>query len=183
MFLQTQQAQWVTYLDLGIKGGTLLVTISVALLVAFLNRYNMRYETRVKQNRFKMDKQVEAGMAFWALLTYVTETENDHSILLWEREKNGKGKTWFVRIDKANEFMQKLNEVNYEKGHGFFMSSDTREYFYKYRAIVFGICLSEKLNPANKIQIKEEVAREMVRMYDRMNKALREEIQPENLKS
>lgn len=165
--------------DVAIKMATLLVTVSVAVLVAFLNRFNMRYESREKQNRFKMDKQVEAGMAFWALLAYVTDKENEHAILLWTQEKDSKEKQWYFQKNKAKEFINKLSEYNYEKGHGFFLSPQTREHFYKYRSILYGICLKENNTSEDKVKIKREVAEEMLRMYERMNKALRDEIQPE----
>jgi len=169
----------VNILDSIIKIATLVFAIFTTCIVAVLNRRNMRFESFEKMNRFKMDKQLEAGMAFWGLLSYATEVENENAILIWKREKGSNETQWFFRKKQANEFISKLNEVNYEKGHGFFLSADTRQHFYNYRSKLYGLCLVEKSNSNELIPLKEGMATELRRLYGEMNNALRKELEPE----
>lgn len=166
--------------DLFIKAAGVIVTVLVAGLVYFFTKRNMRNETIERISRFKNEKLMESGMAFWGLLTYITLTENKYAILVWEKEKNTTEKKYYFRPDQAKEFIDKLNTINYEKGYGLFLSRQTRELFYEYRNIVYGILLAEKNNRNDTILLTNtEMVSGMQKIYDKMVESLRKEIDPD----
>ncbi len=165
--------------DLTIKALGVLATLLVAVLLYFFTKRNMRNETIERISRFRNEKLMEAGMAFWALLAYITPTENNHSIIVWTQKKGRTEKEYFFQPFLAGEFIRKLNEVNYEKGFGLFLSKSTRDLFYEYRNIVYGILLAEKNNTNEKILLSnDEMVKKMFDLYCKMVVELRKEVGP-----
>jgi hypothetical protein len=154
-----------------------ITAIVAAILVYKFAKRNMRYETQERLSRFRNDKIYEAGMGFWSLLAYTTESENPHSILYWSKDKSTGGKKYYLHTGNAKEFITKLNEINYEKSHGLFLRNEARELFYEYRNILFGFLLKEKNNSEEKILIqKNEMAEKMQHLHQQMVQRLIEEM-------
>jgi hypothetical protein len=163
--------------DILSKFATALATI-VAVIVAYkLTQRNMRFETQERLGRFRNEKIYEAGMGFWALLAYTTDAENANMILIWEKEEKTNDKKYFIHVANARAFIIKLNEMNYEKGHGLFLRTEARELFYEYRSILHGFLLSEKNNTESLILIKKkEMAAKMIQLHQEMIKRLNVEM-------
>lgn len=167
--------------DLIIKGAGLFVTILAVIIAYFFTKRNMRNETIERIGRFKNEKTLESGMAFWGLLAYLTPTENRYSIIVWKQKKGDSEKEYFFRQNQAREFMEKLTEINYEKGLGLFLSKKTRDLFYEYKNILFGFLLAEKNNPDEKILVTNiAMVTSMHNMYQEMVNSLRKEMEPGN---
>ncbi len=152
-------------------------TIVAAILVYKFTKRNMKNETQERLSRFRNNKLYEAGMGFWSLLAYTTESENPHSILYWSKEKNTGQKKYYLHTGNAKEFITRLNEINYEKGHGLFLRSEARELFYEYRNILYGFLLKEKNNNEEKILIqRNEMAEKMQQLHQQMVQRLIKEM-------
>jgi hypothetical protein len=140
--------------DLIIKGGGVAATLTAACLVYYFTKRNMRNETRERLTRYRKEKLMDAGMGFWSLLAYTTEVENSHSVLVWEKEKGSQELHWYIIPDNARNFMNQLNEVNYEKGFGLFLDKPVRDLFYEYRNHLHKILYAEKQNTAARIPLQ-----------------------------
>lgn len=82
-----------------------------------------------KLEDFRKEKLLEAGMAFWGLLTYTSHVENPFCIIRWERGKESGVTRYFFNVENAKSFMVLLNKINFEKGYGLFISNEARGYF------------------------------------------------------
>jgi phosphate/sulfate permease len=154
-----------------------LTTMVAAIIVYKFTKRNMENETQERMSRFRNDKIYEAGMEFWSLLAYTTESENRHSILYWSKDKNTGQKQYYLHPGNAKEFITKLNEINYEKGHGLFLRNYGRELFYEYRNILYGFLLKEKDNREEKILVqKSEMAEKLLQLHQQMLLRLTEEM-------
>lgn len=163
--------------QLTLQGMGMVVTIIVAFLVYLFARINMKYETTERLSRFRKEKLLEAGMAFWSLLAYTTFTENPSSILWWTREKNSDKTKYYVHTGNANAFMASFNTINYEKGYGLFLSTKVRALFYEYRNILYGFLLKTQDEPSEKILVEnEKMIERMKELHEKVILAIRDEM-------
>lgn len=154
-----------------------IVAIVVACLAYLFAKKNMRYETKIRLDRFRKEKVLEAGMAFWGLLSYTTQSENQLSIIRWERDKDSSNTRYFINTNNAHEFITKLNIINYEKGHGLFLGSETRDQFYEYRNILYGFLLATKDSRETEVlATNEEMIQRMKQIHDKAIILLKEEM-------
>jgi len=154
-----------------------ITTIVAAIIVYKFTKRNMKNETQERLSCFRNDKIYEAGMGFWSLLAYTTASENPHSIIYWSKDKSSGEKKYYLHTGNAKEFIAKLNEINYEKGHGLFLRNEARELFYEYRNILYGFLLKEKDNVEEKILMKKnEMAEKILQLHQQMVLRLTEEM-------
>jgi hypothetical protein len=157
-----------------------VVTIIVACLVYLFAKRNMQHETRERLSRFRKEKLLEAGMAFWSLLTYTSLVENPYCIIRWERGKESGVTKYFFNKENAQNFMTLLNKINFEKGYGLFISNEARGLFYEYRNILYGFLLANKHEPESEILVEnEEMIQRMRTIHDSAIANLRREMELE----
>jgi hypothetical protein len=155
-----------------------VVTILVAFLVYLFAKRNMRNETVERLSRFRKEKLIEAGMAFWGLLTYTSLVENPFCIIRWKKQRESSVTKYFINVENAKNFMVQLNKINFEKGYGLFVSNATRGYFYEYRNILYGFLLANKHLQDDEILVEnEEMIQRMKNIHDLMIVNLRREME------
>jgi hypothetical protein len=164
--------------DLFVKALAPIATIVAAILVYTFAKKNMQYETKERLNRYKKEKLLEAGMGFWGLLAYTTQSENPLSILWWTREKGNGNTKYFIHVENAKAFIVALNKINYEKGYGLFLSTHARELFYEYRNILYGFLLANKGASEEKILVEnEQMIQRMKQIHDDAITVLKSEME------
>ena len=111
------------------------------------------------------------------MLRFITDTENDDCILVWEQPKGGGEKTYYFRQANIRKFIKELTEEIYNKGNGIYLSKEVMSLIFKYRTLVHKLLLAKKNNPDEKIMIdKRELAKRMIEIHQNLSIKIREAI-------
>lgn len=138
----------------------------------------LKQESRENIERKKYEAILSAHQNIYKLLAYTSDTENEKSILVWERSKGERGNTnYFFRKDNILDFLKQLPYEFYHQGNGLFLSSDVSALFFEYRNIVFGFLLATKELQENYVAItKLETANRMQQIHHELSKQIRKSI-------
>lgn len=148
-------------------------------LIYHLAIKQMRKASIEKLEHCKFNAILQAHQSIYRLLKYMTDTENEDSILRWEAVKGNKSeKTYYFRKEKIKLFSRELTHEFYEKGNGLYLSKEVNELLFSYRGIVFGLLLASKGETEDAVKInKEETAKAMIRIHQELSIQIRKDIQ------
>ena len=125
----------------------------------------------------KYEAILKAHQSIYKLLRFITDTENDDCILVWEQPKGGGEKTYYFRQANIRKFIKELTEEIYNKGNGIYLSKEVMSLIFKYRTLVHKLLLAEKNNPDEKIMIhNREVVKEMIEINQSLSIQIRKDI-------
>lgn len=157
---------------------TLIGIIIGALLTYIYGICTLRRESIELVERSKYDAILLAHRHTYQLLRFITDTENEDSILVWEQPRGSKEKTYFIRPDRAHRFMDELTTTIYRQGHGLFLSANVMALLSTYRSNLYGFLLTTKNDPSERIQVKNsEQAKALIRIYQELSPLLRKVLQ------
>lgn len=155
-----------------------LIPIVIAAYLTY--RYaikKLREESFENIERAKYEAILKAHQSIYKLLRFITDTENDDCILVWEQPKDGGEKTYYFRQANIRQFFKELTEEVYNKGNGIYLSKEVMSLIFKYRTLVHKLLLAEKNNPDEKIMIhKREVVKEMIEINQSLSIQIRKDI-------
>ena len=125
----------------------------------------------------KYEAILKAHQSIYKLLRFITDTENDDCILVWEQPKGGGEKTYYFRQANIRKFIKELTEEIYNKGNGIYLAKEVMSLIFKYRTLVHKLLLAKKNNPDEKIMIdKRELAKRMIEIHQNLSIKIREAI-------
>ena len=125
----------------------------------------------------KYEAILKAHQSIYKLLRFITDTENDDCILVWEQPKGGGENVYYFRQANIRKFIKELTEEIYNKGNGIFLSKEVMSLIFEYRTRVYGLLLTEKDNPKDKIIIKNlKLAKRMIEIHQNLSIKIREAI-------
>ena len=125
----------------------------------------------------KYEAILKAHQSIYKLLRFITDTENDDCILVWEQPKGGGENIYYFRQANIRKFIKELTEEIYNKGNGIFLSKEVMSLIFEYRSLVYGLLLTEKDNPKDKIIIKNlKLAKRMIEIHQNLSIKIREAI-------
>ena len=125
----------------------------------------------------KYEAILKAHQSIYKLLRFITDTENDDCILVWEQPKGGGENVYYFRQANLRKFIKELTEEIYNKGNGIFLSKEVMSLIFEYRSLVYGLLLTEKDNPKDKIIIKNlKLAKRMIEIHQNLSIKIREAI-------
>jgi len=125
----------------------------------------------------KYEAILKAHQSIYKLLRFITDTENDDCILVWEQPKGGGENVYYFRQANIRKFIKELTEEIYNKGNGIFLSKKVMSLIFEYRSLVYGLLLTEKDNPKDKIIIKNlKLAKRMIEIHQNLSIKIREAI-------
>lgn len=139
--------------------------------------FQKRNEPRYASLGYLNQKRLDGLMKAWSLLAYITEAENPKAVMLWE--KNASGTTFYIRPEKAREYVDKLGELFYEGGYGLLLGREVKELLYEYRGQLYGVMLKNKSEHGDGERIKlqnDELIKRMKEIYNELNAELRKEL-------
>ena len=139
-------------------------------------------------------RQADALKAAWALLQYLTRTDNGTNIIKIIQPKKGSGVTaecsYLIHMGNAQTFVfEALPQAFYAQGAGLLWPSSVKEHFCTARSIIYGVLLAEGMAHAPELPLqpalspdlralrKEEAAKKLLALYDTLNHLLRKEVQ------
>jgi hypothetical protein len=122
-------------------------------------------------------KRVDALLAAWSLLAYLTDTENPNAVMVWE--KDTRGTTFYLRPAQARGFMLSLSGLFYGSGYGLLLDGKMKELLYDYRGQIYGVlkkadCLQSGDEPIQLDNMK--LAARLKEIYADLNERLRKEL-------
>ena len=155
-----------------------LVPIVIAAYFTYLYAIKkLRKESFENIERAKYEAILKAHQSIYKLLRFITDTENDDCILVWEQPKGGGEKTYYFRQANIRKFIKDLTEEIYNKGTGIYLSKEVMSLIFKYRTLVHKLLLAKKNNPDEKIMIdKRELAKRMIEIHQNLSIKIREAI-------
>ena len=122
----------------------------------------------------KYEAILKAHQSIYKLLRFITDTENDDCILVWEQPKGGGENVYYFRQANIRKFIKELTEEIYNKGNGIFLSKEVMSLIFEYRSLVYGLLLTEKDNPKDKIIIKNlKLAKRMIEIHQNLSIKIR----------
>ena len=131
-------------------------------------------ESSEKINRMHHEAIVKAHQSIYKLLRFITDTENDNCILVWEQPKGGGEKTYYFRQANIRKFIKELTEEIYNKGYSIFLSKSVMSLIFEYRSLVYGLLLTAKDKPDETIEIKnEKLAKRMIEIHQSLSIQIR----------
>ena len=155
-----------------------LIPIVIAAYLTY--RYaikKLRKESFENIERAKYEAILKAHQSIYKLLRFITDTENDDCIMVWEQPKGGGEKTYYFRQANIRKFIKELTEEIYNKGNGIYLSKEVMSLIFKYRTLVHKLLLAEKNNPDEKIMIhNREVVKEMIEINQSLSIQIRKDI-------
>lgn len=143
----------------------------------------LKKEMVVALEQRKYEKILEAHKSVYRLIRYITDTENEDFILVWERPKGGKTQDniYYFRKENIRKYMNELVEIFYKNGNGVFLSPKISDLLFEYRGIVYGLMYATRNNESERIEIqKKQLVERMLQIKNELSKTIRENI---NLKS
>ena len=159
---------------------TLSSLVPIVIAACLTYRYaikKLRKESLENIERAKYEAILKAHQSIYKLLRFITDTENDDCILVWEQPKGGGEKTYYFRQANIRKFIKELTEEIYNKGNGIFLSKEVMSLIFEYRSLVYGLLLTEKDNPKDKIIIKNlKLAKRMIEIHQNLSIKIREAI-------
>lgn len=155
-----------------------LITAAASLLAPFFAAFwavrKLRRDLRKEVQGVKYASTLSALQAFWKLLAYTTDTENEKSILRWKLNK-GDGKTCFLRKKNAHDYVVALAQTFYSEGHGLFLPKAIRAPFFEYRSILYGVLLKTKDEPGEEVTLENaSMVKRLLELHHEMTVALRD---------
>ncbi|ATV39014.1 hypothetical protein CUB95_10300 [Prevotella intermedia] len=155
-----------------------LIPIVIAAYLTY--RYaikKLREESFENIERAKYEAILKAHQSIYKLLRFITDTENDDCILVWEQPKGGGEKTYYFKQANIRKFIKELTEEIYNKGNGIYLSKEVMSLIFKYRTLVHKLLLAKKNNPDEKIMIdKRELAKRMIEIHQSLSIQIRKDI-------
>lgn len=140
----------------------------------------MRTQTQIQITQDHNQRHADALQSAWHLLQYMSPTKNQLAILHFER--SGKGKTaqdqYFIELANAQRFIHEaLPHVFYQQHSGLYWSAALKEIVFEYRSILYGFCLKENTNTAERVLIENtELVGKLKTSYEQMHQLLKTEI-------
>ncbi len=161
----------------------LLLTLGVAIwgfrraFRAWERQKKREIELALEQKRY--ESKIEACKAAWSLLVYMSEKENERTVFV--DRGTAQNPTYMMRPEQGIEYIKKLPEVFFDKGHGIFLPPSIRDDAYIFRSKIYKILEAAKHNPnpdsamveVTKPQLKAEIAE----LRNQMSKNIREAVQ------
>lgn len=142
------------WLKIGIQSLMLALSVVGTAYFAYLFAVKkLRRETPLLIEREKYNRTLNALQQCWTLLAYMSEVENDKSILIYQQPKGSKERTYYLRRQQADSFMKLLPDLFYTQGHGLYLPREVRPLLYQYRAQLYGILLREKNDTQQSIKL------------------------------
>ena len=125
----------------------------------------------------KYEAILKAHQSIYKLLRFITDTENDDCILVWEQPKGGGENVYYFRQANIHKFIKELTEEIYNKGNGIFLSKKVMSLIFEYRTRVYRLLLTAKDKPDDKIEIKNQKhAKRMIEIHQNLSIKIREAI-------
>jgi hypothetical protein len=128
--------------------------IIVAILTYFFGYKNWKKQKEkepeylLKQASFT--SKIEACKAAWGLLIYMSDKENDKTVIV----KRDDG--YYLRREQAIDYFKALPAVFYEQGHGLFLPQAVRDGLYGFRGQIYQVLDAER--------VKGNIESEMVKI-------------------
>ena len=95
-----------------------LVPIVIAAYFTYLYAIKkLRKESFENIERAKYEAILKAHQSIYKLLRFITDTENDDCILVWEQPKGGGENVYYFRQANIRKFIKELTEEIYNKGN------------------------------------------------------------------
>ncbi len=164
----------------------ILIPVVGAVLVALITYVfavkKLKQESRINIERKKYEAILEAHKEIYALLAYITDTENPKSILVWTAPKgNKKDKTYYFVHENIQRFLGELPETFYGKTAGLFLSTNINQLLFEYRSIVYGLSLTIKTDDTKQQKIENpQIAQRMKAIHQELTIGLRDAINIQN---
>ncbi|WP_449023095.1 type VI-B CRISPR accessory protein Csx28 [Prevotella pallens] len=163
---------------------TLFSTISslipIVIAACLTYRYaikKLRKESFENIERAKYEAILKAHQSIYKLLRFITDTENDDCILVWEQPKGGGEKTYYFRQANIRKFIKELTEEIYNKGNGIFLSKKVMPLIFEYRSLVYGLLLTAKDKTDETIEIdNEKLTKRMIEIHQILSIQIRKDI-------
>lgn len=172
----------------------MLIPVAITFIAGFLAyRYAIKqlhktHELALKQvqgetplliEREKYNRILSSLQGSWKLLIYMTDTENEKSILTFLVKKD-KSKTYYINISNANAFIKALPDYFYDSGLGLYLPVEIRALLFEYRNLIYGFLLVTKVSTEDSVEIKNEaMSKRMIEIYKELIKLLREKLELE----
>lgn len=126
--------------------------IATVVAVYLAYRFAIKQSKRETQKQIQCDhneRQANALEAAWGLLQYMTLTENANSILVFERDKDGKD-TYYCRLPQAKAFIEEaLPQAFYTQHAGLYWPTELKDAVFSYRNQLFGLYLKAQRQHSN----------------------------------
>lgn len=166
------------YMEL-VKEAFPIICTFITAYVAYYYAIKQLHQESVENIEYaKYQAVLQAHKSLYKLLRFTTNTENEDSILIWEKTKDGKQEaTYYFIIKNIRKFMKELSEEIYNEGCGIFMSKEVLSLISEYRNIVYGFMLSAQNNPQETIRItnRESIER-MKKIHQNLSIEIRQAI-------
>lgn len=158
-----------------------LINSAAIIVVVYLTYFyaikKLREESFENIERAKYEAILKAHQSIYKLLRFITDTENDDCILVWEQPKGGGDKVYYFRQANIRKFIKELTEEIYNKGNGIFLSKKVMPLIFEYRSLVYGLLLTAKDKPDETIEIKnEKLAKRMIEIHQSLSIQIRKDI-------
>lgn len=170
-----ESSLWSKLAENAVSGLLTLIGIGIAAYLAYLYALKQkRKETFIGLEKIKYEKKLTALEGCWRLLAYMTDTENEKTILTWEQKTDGKD--YFFNKTNARNYAGQLADFFYETGGGMYLSKEIKEIVYHYRNIIYGFLLKECNNKENIVKIQNhETAKKMIALHQELVLQLKQE--------
>ena len=158
-----------------------LINSAAIIVVVYLTYRNaikkLHKESFENIERAKYEAVLKAHQSIYKLLRFITDTENDDCILVWEQPKGGGEKTYYFKQANIRKFIKELTEEIYNKGNGIFLSKEVMSLIFEYRSLVYGLLLTTKEKTDETIEIKnKELAKRMIEIHQSLSIQIRKNI-------
>lgn len=104
-------------------------------------------ETQIWAGQQKETARIAACKAAWSLLAYMSEKENSKTVFVVRGTKDHK--TWHLRSEQGQEYINALEKVFFTDGHGVFLTAEIRDDLYQFRSLTYPIIEKEKRKTEN----------------------------------
>lgn len=154
--------------------GTFIAAIVGTYFTAMYAVRKLRDELRYGVQKERYARTLDACQGCWKLLAYTTTTENEKSILLFERAKGSQATIWKMSQPNAASFIKELTTFFYSSGAGLFLPKEVRPLLFEYRNILYGVLLSNREKKDDIIIVeKNEMVKKMKDIHTSLISILR----------
>lgn len=136
----------------GWEAAKIIAPFVAAGLATYVTYIRLKKENQLYIRKLKYESVLTAHKEVWQLASYMSEIENSNSVITWT-EKHGH-KTYIFHPQRAEEFMNRLREIYFDKGHGAFLSREVTDRIYEFRGKIFGLILA-KNNSSNPFELQK----------------------------
>ena len=141
----------------------------------------LTHNTAIRTDRLR--REITALEDVWGLLAYMSDKKSDKAIIHWQKDRSTGGETlYFFHFKNLEQFcLHEVSEVFYQRHAGLFISNEVRDLLYGYRTLAITFYFAHKNDSAipedSLIRInKSEQAEKLKKIYDDLNRLLREEL-------